>query len=391
MRYVEGSDLRQRLARAASTPGDAAGILAQVASALDAAHARGLVHRDVKPSNVLLDPGARPDGSDHAYLADFGLTKRLSEETGAGEDGKLMGTIDVAPEQIAGEEIDCRADVYSLGCVFHECLVGEPPFRGDSDIAVVFAHLEAEPPCAERGAARAPGGARRGNRPRAGEGAGAALLERELARARLAVAVDEASRRSWTPPPAPPPAGAIWRGRGGADRQGDRRPARARAGPSPLHPRPRVRRGGHARSGPCSSRPVDSDYFFGRERLVAELVARLVGAAFLGIVGPSGSGSPPSSAPVCSGARRRVLPGGESWRRLLLRPGERPLEELRRVLVSGAGSSGQALDALPPGERLLLAVDQLEELFTACRSATERAAFAATLARAAADPAGGHS
>ena len=150
----------------------------------------------MKPSNVLLDPGARPDGSDHAYLADFGLTKRLSEETGAGEDGKLMGTIDyVAPEQIAGEEIDCRADVYSLGCVFHECLVGEPPFRGDSDIAVVFAHLEAEPP-APSAAARAPGGARRGNRPRAGEGAGAALPELPSSRARqLAVAVDEASRQ----------------------------------------------------------------------------------------------------------------------------------------------------------------------------------------------------
>src|SRR5262245_26256025 len=98
MRFVDGRDLRVRLQRGRLDPAETIGILAQVASALDAAHARGLVHRDVKPSNVLLDPAARPDGSDHVYLADFGLTKRVSEETGFGDDGQLMGTIDyVAP------------------------------------------------------------------------------------------------------------------------------------------------------------------------------------------------------------------------------------------------------------------------------------------------------
>jgi serine/threonine protein kinase len=146
MRYVQGSDLKERLQRGRLDPGNSAGILAQVASALDAAHARGLVHRDVKPSNVLLDTGARPDGSDHVYLADFGLTKRVSEGTEIADDGHLMGTIDyIAPEQVTGGEIDGRADVYSLGCVFYECLVGQPPFRRDSDIAVVFAQLVAEP------------------------------------------------------------------------------------------------------------------------------------------------------------------------------------------------------------------------------------------------------
>ena len=147
MRYVQGRDLNERLRRGPLDPAEAIGIVAQVASALDAAHARGLVHRDVKPSNVLLDTGARPDGSDHVYLADFGLTKRVSGETGVGDDGHLLGTIDyVAPEQVAGEEIDGRADVYSLGCVLYECLVGQPPFGRDSDVAVVFAHLEADPP-----------------------------------------------------------------------------------------------------------------------------------------------------------------------------------------------------------------------------------------------------
>ncbi|HEX2111119.1 MAG TPA: serine/threonine-protein kinase [Gaiellaceae bacterium] len=147
MRYVEGRDLKERLQGGRLDPAEATGILAQVASALDAAHRRGLVHRDVKPSNVLLDTGARPDGADHVYLADFGLTRRVADEAGISDEGHLMGTIDyVAPEQIAGEESDGRTDVYSLGCVLYECLVGQPPFRRDSDLAVVFAHLETEPP-----------------------------------------------------------------------------------------------------------------------------------------------------------------------------------------------------------------------------------------------------
>ncbi len=142
--------------------------------------------------------------------------------------------------------------------------------------------------------------------------------------------------------------------------------------------------------GLASFEPVDADYFFGRERLVAELVARLVGAGFLGIVGPSGSGkSSVLRAGLLPALAGGVLPGSGGWRRLLLRPGERPLEELRRVLVSGAKDPlAEALDALPANARLLLAVDQLEELFTACRSDAERAAFADTLARAAADPDG---
>ena len=195
MRYVEGRDLKERLRHGRLDPADATGILAQLASALDSAHARGLVHRDVKPSNVLLDTGARPDGSDHVYLADFGLTRRLADEAGLGEDGRLLGTIDyVAPEQIVGARVDGRADVYSLGCLLYECLVGEPPFRRDSELAVVFAHLETEPPAASAVRPEVPAGldAVIGN-------ALAKEPERrfatcgEFARAALAVSVDEAS------------------------------------------------------------------------------------------------------------------------------------------------------------------------------------------------------
>ena len=396
MRYVEGRDLKERLQRGRLDPADAIGILAQVASALDAAHARGLVHRDVKPSNVLLDTGARPDGSDHVYLADFGITKRVSEETGVGDDGHLLGTIDyVAPEQIAGEEIDGRADIYSLGCVLYECLVGQPPFRRDSDLAVVFAHLETEPPAPS---------AERPELPAALDAVIARALAkepeqrypscREFARAALAVAVDEASRllvdvasraaagRSDLSEVEAELAGKV------IDLQLAREQARALSGP----PTPaRVAAEGICPfKGLASFEPVDAEYFFGRERLVAELVARLVGAGFLGIVGPSGSGkSSVLRAGLLPALAGGVLPGSEGWRRLLLRPGERPLEELRRVLVSGAKDPlAEALDTLPANARLLLAVDQLEELFTACRSEAERAAFADTLARAAADPDG---
>ncbi len=147
MRYVEGTDLKARLRLGLLAPADAMDLLSQVASALDMAHRRGLVHRDVKPSNVLVAPGAGVDGKDHAYLADFGLTRRFTDAGSLAEDGQLMGTVDyVAPEQITGGELDGRADLYSLGCLLVECLTGEPPFGGRSDIAILFSHLEEEPP-----------------------------------------------------------------------------------------------------------------------------------------------------------------------------------------------------------------------------------------------------
>jgi YVTN family beta-propeller protein len=139
MRYVEGRDLKERLRDRPLAAERTVEVCAQVADALDFAHERGLVHRDVKPSNVLLD------GRGHVYLADFGLTKRLAEPRSV-EPG-LFGTIDyVAPEQIRGEEVDGRADVYSLGCLLYECLTGEPPFRRSTDAAALFAHLEEESP-----------------------------------------------------------------------------------------------------------------------------------------------------------------------------------------------------------------------------------------------------
>jgi serine/threonine protein kinase len=142
MRYVEGTDLKQLLqAERVRDPGRAVAICGQVAAALDAAHARGLVHRDVKPSNVLLDE------NEHVYLADFGLSGRLADLGVPGEEGLSVGTpAYVSPEQIEQGPVDGRADQYALACLLYECLSGEPPFRRDSELAVLWAHVQEEPP-----------------------------------------------------------------------------------------------------------------------------------------------------------------------------------------------------------------------------------------------------
>jgi YVTN family beta-propeller protein len=142
MRYVEGTDLKRLLTEEGKLePARAIAICSQIANALDAAHARGLVHRDVKPSNVLLDE------REHAYLADFGLTRRLTDQAPDFDAGLSLGTpAYVAPEQIEGKDVDGRADQYSLACLLHECLTGQPPFPRRSEAAMLFAHLEEPPP-----------------------------------------------------------------------------------------------------------------------------------------------------------------------------------------------------------------------------------------------------
>ena len=147
MRYVEGTDLARLVAEEGPLdPERVVALTEQAASALDAAHEQGLVHRDVKPSNMLI---ARSAGREHCYLADFGLTKRTGSISGLTATHHVVGTLDyIAPEQIRGGEVDARADVYSLACVLHECLTGEPPFERATDVAVLWAHVHEEPPLA---------------------------------------------------------------------------------------------------------------------------------------------------------------------------------------------------------------------------------------------------
>jgi DNA-binding beta-propeller fold protein YncE len=146
MRYVDGIDLAGLLEREGQLAAEQAlAVCGQVAGALDAAHARGLVHRDVKPANVLL---AVEEGAvTHAYLADFGLTRRVGGARGLTVSGQVLGTIDyVAPEQVEGGPVDGRADQYALGCVLFECLTGVVPFPRDGELAVLWAHVNDPPP-----------------------------------------------------------------------------------------------------------------------------------------------------------------------------------------------------------------------------------------------------
>jgi CHASE2 domain-containing sensor protein/predicted Ser/Thr protein kinase len=144
MRFVHGCDLGDLLQRVgALTPERSARVIAQIAGALDAAHARGLVHRDVKPANVLLTL----EEPEHAYLTDFGVAMQLGSHSRITRAGQWVGTLDyLAPEQLRGETVDASADIYALTAVLYHCLTGETPFPRESDAAIMWAHTSATVP-----------------------------------------------------------------------------------------------------------------------------------------------------------------------------------------------------------------------------------------------------
>jgi protein kinase-like protein len=146
MRLVEGDSLETLIASSGRLdPVRAVRLAAQVADALDSAHARGLVHRDVKPANVLVE--RMRDGREHAYLTDFGLAKSMASLSGATVPGRFIGTPDfVSPEQIRGEPVDARTDVYALGCLLYRALTGSVPYPSDEPLAKLYAHLDDRPP-----------------------------------------------------------------------------------------------------------------------------------------------------------------------------------------------------------------------------------------------------
>jgi serine/threonine protein kinase len=155
MRYVAGSDLARKIEREGRlSPGDAVRLISQVGNGLDAIHAAGLVHRDVKPANVLV---SAEHGTEHAYITDFGVARNVATRSGLTQTGRFVGTIDyVAPEQISGGRVDARADVYALGCLLYKALTGEVPFPREAEAARLYAHLNDPPPAPSTLAAAVP-------------------------------------------------------------------------------------------------------------------------------------------------------------------------------------------------------------------------------------------
>ncbi len=148
MRFVQGSNVQELVETEGPLPAArACHIITQVAAALEAAHSHGLVHRDVKPGNILLDAAGGGDHPGHAYLSDFGLSKRALSVSALTSTGQFLGTLDyIAPEQIEARAVDGRTDEYALACSAYTMLTGQPPFVRDESIAVMWAQISATPP-----------------------------------------------------------------------------------------------------------------------------------------------------------------------------------------------------------------------------------------------------
>ena len=179
MRMIDGTDLRKVLKRyGPMTPARAVAIVRQIASALDAAHESGIMHRDVKPENILITR------DDFAYLVDFGIANAATDEK-LTELGTAVGTYAyMAPERFTNDEVTYRADVYALACVLHECLTGSQPYPARQRRHGHHRAPDAADPAAERATARHPRRVRRGDRPRHGEEARRSLRQRGRSRDR---------------------------------------------------------------------------------------------------------------------------------------------------------------------------------------------------------------
>ncbi|OLF19388.1 WD40 repeat domain-containing serine/threonine-protein kinase [Actinophytocola xanthii] len=385
MRLVDGPDLRRLLADGPLEPARAVGILTQVASALDAAHARGVLHRDVKPANVLLD------SSGTAYLADFGIARSLAADvTRLTETGDYIGTLDyMAPERLVRSDVDAASDVYSLACVLFQCLTGRVPFPAQDSASKLAAQLNDPPPAPS-------------------------LFDRAIPPAMdlvVGTGMDKDPRRRY--PSAgelmaaaaavlaePPTATVIPLPVAGDPGQGYFVQLLATAVGRPDADVTRTSPDRCPYPGLQSFGAADSGWFFGRAQAVRDLLARLAGqrpeSGPLLVVGASGAGK---SSLLHAGLLAAHARGDAEAPRLAMTPGERPVMTLAARLAALTGADPQGLAwrlyqrpavfgelcraaAARSSAPLLVAVDQLEELFTHCADAREREAFATALANA---------
>ena len=378
MALIDGPDLKRVLADGPLSPARAVEILGQVATALDAAHAAGVLHRDVKPANILLDRQGK------AYLADFGIARSLADDvTKLTNTGDYIGTLDyMAPERLMRGDVDAASDVYSLACVLFQCLTGRVPFPAPDSVGKLSAQLNDPPPSPS-------------------------LFDRRIPAAMdlvVRTGMDKDPKRRY------PSAGELMAAAAAVTAEA----------PTAVQAEPTLT-GGHfvqllmtVVSGqdqpPTQHTPDrcpypglqsfgvrDSDWFYGREQSVRDLLARLsrqrADDGPLIVVGASGAGK---SSLLNAGLLAAHTRSGE--KALAMTPGDRPIGTLAARLAAlvhaDPGALAQRLWERPgdfgelcrtaAGDRgtLVVAVDQAEELFTQCRDPRERDAFATALASA---------
>lgn len=362
MRFLRGGSLAEALDEVALEIDRAARLMEQVSGALAAAHRQGVVHSDVKPSNILLDDEG------NAYLSDFGIAKDLAAPEMTEPRAVQGSVLYLAPEQIRGGTITPRTDVYALGLVLYEVLVGEHPFQDVPDIAVYDRQLREQLPSAR---------SRRSDLPPAVDDVIATATAKDPGlRFPDAMALAAGVRNALSPSSV------------------------SIALPAPFETR-------NPYKGLRPFDEADAHDFFGREAFVERLLQRWrrpgPRARFLAVVGPSGSGkSSVVRAGLLPALRRGGIEGSEAWFITELTPGRHPMEELDaallrvaarpppgllQILESGPRGLLQAVDrVVPEGSELVLVVDQFEEAFTLTEDESERILLLESLRVAAADP-----
>jgi WD40 repeat protein/DNA-binding SARP family transcriptional activator len=363
MRFLRGGSLRDALARGPLGPEAVGRVVDHVCAALAAAHRQGVVHRDVRPANILFDEEG------NAYLSDFGIAKDVATGALAAGDGDVSPfAAYLAPEEILGGEVTPRTDVYSLGLVLFELLTGRHPFPGPAE-RLLARHLHEPTPSVT------------------------------ALRPELPAGIDEVVARATAKEPGErfPDAPALATALRGVLRT---TPARA-AAERTVEPR-------NPYKGLRPFQEADAADFFGRAHATEQLLARMAEpgqqARLLAVVGPSGSGkSSLVRAGLLPALRDGALPGSAAWFVVELLPGAHPFEELEaallRIAVNPPASLLQQLErdehglrwaaerVLPTGDgELLVVIDQFEELFTLVEDETQRARFLASLRAAATDP-----
>lgn len=391
MRWLRGGSLRAALEEGNWPLEDLARLIDQVTSALAVAHQQGVIHRDLKPDNILLDEGK------NAYLADFGIAKDLQDLTNSlyiaeEKEGILLGSpYYLSPEQIKGDPVSPQSDIYSLGVMLYEILTGKHPFHGLPLVTVITKHLQEPLPHLSEAHANLPEALNRviekaTKKDRAERYASVLALNVDLRKALAVSDVGQPLDDEYDTSLEEIDLGVT-----------DRITPRDMAAVEPLNPYKGLR----------AFQEADAEDFHGRDVLITRLVDWFkndTDRRFLSVIGPSGSGkSSVVKAGLLPQIRQDAIPGSKSWFVVEMTPGSHPLEELEAALLRVAvnppasllsqlrederGLVRAAKRVLPASEtELMIVIDQFEEVFTQVENEAERVQFLNILAAAARDP-----